>query len=129
MAKAYDVPADTVMCEVNLEVVLNAKASKTKFEPISKFPSVTRDLAFVVKKEVNVGDIIKAVKRQSKVLIKDVEVFDIYTGEHVEEGCKSIALSILFQAKDHTLKEEEINDIHNKILATLKKEFNAELRG
>ena len=68
-------------------------------------------------------------KRQSKVLIKDVEVFDIYTGEHVEAGYKSIALSILFQAKDHTLKEDEINEIHNKILATLKKEFDAQLRG
>jgi len=129
MAKAYDVPADTVMCELNLEVVLNSKAGKTKYEPISKFPSVTRDLAFVVKNEVKVGDIIKAVKRQSKVLINDVEVFDIYTGEHVEAGHKSIALSILFQAKDHTLKEDEINEIHNKILATLKKEFDAQLRG
>ena len=129
MAKKYGVPKDTVMCELNMEIILASKASKTKFEPISKFPSVTRDLAFVVKNEVKVGDIIKSVQKQNKTLIKAVEVFDIYTGEHVEEGCKSIALSILFQAKDHTLKEEEINEVHEKILAALKKEFDADLRG
>ena len=129
MAKKYDVTNDTVMLEANLEVLLKNKASKVKFEGISKYPAVTRDLAFVVKKEVKVGDIVDQIKRQGKSIIKNVEVFDIYTGEHVASDSKSIALSIVFQSNEKTLTDQEINDVHEKILAALKKTCNAELRG
>ncbi len=129
MAKQYEVDANTVMCEVNLEVLLNNKASKVKFEAISKFPQVTRDLAFVVKDEIKVASIVSAIKKQGKGMIQNVEVFDVYKGEHVQEGHKSIALSIHMQAKDHTLTEEEVNQVHEAILSVLKKDMNADLRG
>lgn len=126
MAKEYDVD-EVVMAELKLDVILNNKASKVKFEPISKFPSVTRDLAFVVKEDVKVADIIKAIKKNAKV-IRDVEVFDVYMGEHVEKGYKSIALSVVFQSNEKTLQDAEINEIHEKILTTLEKEVDAKLR-
>lgn len=129
MAKKYDVTNDTVMLEANLEVLLTNKASRIQFEEISKYPVITRDLAFVVKKEVRVGDIVNAIKKCSKSIIRSVEVFDVYTGEHVAEDSKSIALSILFQSKEKTLTDQEINELHHKILEVLKKEWNAELRG
>ncbi|MGN1343593.1 MAG: phenylalanine--tRNA ligase subunit beta, partial [Traorella sp.] len=128
MAKKYDVTKDTMILEANLEVLLSNKASKVKFEGISKYPSVTRDLAFVVKKDVKVGDIVDQIKRCGKI-IKSVEVFDIYTGEHVASDSKSIALSVVFQSNDKTLTDQEINDVFEKILVTLKKGCNAELRG
>lgn len=129
MAKKYDVSSDCVMMEANLEVLLNNKASKIKFEGISKYPSVTRDLALVVKKEIKAGDIVETIKRCDRAIVKNVEVFDVYTGEHVASDCKSIALSILFQSKEKTLTDQEINDVHQKILDALKKEYDAELRG
>lgn len=129
MAKAYDVDTNTVMCELNLEVILNNKAGKVKFEAISKFPQVTRDLAFVVKDEINVSDIVNAIKKQGKGIIQNVEVFDVYKGEHVSVGYKSIALSIHMQAKDHTLTDEEVNQVHDAILEVLKKDMDADLRG
>ena len=129
MAKKYDVSSDCVMMEANLEVLLNNKASKIKFEGISKYPSVTRDLALVVKKEIKAGDIVETIKRCDRSIVKNVEVFDVYTGEHVASDCKSIALSILFQSKEKTLTDQEINDVHQKILDALKKEYDAELRG
>lgn len=129
LAKKYDVSKDTVMLEANLEVLLNNKASKIKYEEISKYPAVTRDLAFVVKKDLPVGAIIEQIQRCGKGIIQNIEVFDVYTGEHVAEDSKSIALSILFQSNKETLKDEQINEVHNKILETLKKECNAELRG
>ncbi len=128
MAKKYDVPMDTFMCEVNLEILLNAKAGKVKYQPISKFPQVSRDLAFVVKQEVKVEDIVKAIRKHGKDIIQGVEVFDVYEGEHVEAGYKSIALSIIFQSSQRTLKDEEINEVHEKILTTLKNEVDAQLR-
>lgn len=129
MAKKYNVSDDTVMCELNLEIIINAKAGKIKYEAISKYPQITRDLAFVVKDEVKVADIIKAIRKNGKNVIRDVEVFDVYRGEHVEKGYKSIALSIVFQSSERTLKDDEINEIHENILATLKKDVDAQLRG
>ncbi len=98
MAKDFDTPKELVMFEGKLDVLLNNKASKVKYTPISKFPAITRDLAFVVKEEVKVAQITDAIRRCDRKLIKDIEVFDVYTGEHVEAGSNSIALSVIFQS-------------------------------
>ncbi|MEG0736469.1 MAG: phenylalanine--tRNA ligase subunit beta, partial [Longicatena sp.] len=131
LAKTYDIN-DTIAMEINLEILLKNKASKVKFSEVSKFPSVTRDLAFVVKEDVKVANIINSIKKNGKLgkenIIQNVEVFDVYTGEHVEKGNKSIALSITFQSFEKTLKDTEINSIHELILETLKKDVQAELR-
>ena len=118
-----------VMMEANLEVLLKNKASKVKFTPVSKFQQVTRDYAFVVEEDVKASAIMNAVRKCGKNVIKDMEIFDVYTGEHVEKGKKSIALSVVLQSDDHTLMDVELNEIHEKILMILKKEVNAELRG
>lgn len=132
MANAYGI-SETIAAELNLEIILKNKASKVKYSEISKYPSVTRDLAFIVQEDVRVGDIISSIKKNGKLdkenIIANIEVFDVYTGEHVEEGYKSIALSINFQSFEKTLKDSDINTIHNKILETLKTEVNADLRG
>ena len=127
MAKEYEV-SECVMAELNLEVILNNKTSKVKFEPVSKYPQIVRDLAFVAEKDLEVSSVIKAIKGCGKQIIKDVEVFDVYMGEHVENGYKSIALSITFQVNDRTLKDEEINTVHDQILKALKDKLNVALR-
>ena len=123
----------TVAMEVNLEIILSNKPSKVKYVEVSKYPSVNRDLAFVVKENVSAASIVLSIKKNGKIgkenVIRNVEVFDVYTGEHVEKGYKSIALSVTFQSDERTLKDEEINDIFTKILNTLKTELQAELRG
>lgn len=122
-----------MIAELNLEVILKNKAAKVKFKPISKYPSITRDLAFVVDDGVKVGQIAASIERHGKCgkenIITDIEVFDVYTGEHVETGKKSIALSITFQSQERTLKDEEINAVHQAILAALEKDVHAVLRG
>ena len=67
-------------------------------------------------------------KLEKENIIQNVEVFDVYTGEHVEKGSKSIALSIVFQSAQRTLKDADINEIHNRILETLEKDLHAQLR-
>ncbi len=123
----------TVAMELNLEIILSNKTSKVKFTEISKYPSVNRDLAFVVKEDVSAASIVAAIKKNGKLgkenVIRNVEVFDVYTGKHVEQGCKSIALSVTFQSDDRTLKDEEINTIFTKIIDTLQTELQATLRG
>lgn len=131
MAKAYGVN-DVVMMELSLDLLLNNKASKIKYVPISKYPQVTRDLAFVVEEQIKVEDIVKCIEQNGKIekenMIQDIEVFDVYTGEHMEKGYKSIALSITFQSKHKTLEDKEINAMHEAILDALAKQVNAQLR-
>lgn len=123
---------DLVMGEFILDVLLKQKKSKVKFEKLSKFPSVQQDFAFVVKKEVKIASIIEIIKKLGKIdreqIIQHVEVFDIYTGEHVEEGYKSVALSIEFQSMTHTLDESQIQHLRETILTTLNQQLNIELR-
>lgn len=131
MAKTYGV-SNVVMAECNMDVLLNNKAGKVKFTPMSKYPQVSQDLAFVVSDDVNVADIVSCIEKNGKLekemIIQDIEVFDVYMGEHVQEGYKSIALSIVLQSQTHTLTDKEINTIRDAILVALEKEVKAILR-
>ena len=95
---------------------------------ISKYPSVTRDIALVVKEDVLAGDIIRTIKKFGKSLVKDVQIFDVYQGEFLEEGTKSIAISIVYQDDTKTLVDSVISETERNILDALFKEYKAELR-
>lgn len=130
-AKRYGV-SGVVMAELNLEVLLKNKAAKVKYQPMSKYPAVNQDLAFVVDENVKVDDILSCIERHGKLekenIIQKIEVFDIYTGEHVEKGFKSIALSVCFQSSQRTLSEKEITQMREVLLTSLKNEIGAQLR-
>ena len=118
-----------VVLEINLEPLLDAKVSVVKMTPISKFPSVQRDLAFVLDKNIASGEVITAIKKIGKGLVSEAEVFDVYEGEHVAEGKKSMAITITYTNPNATLKEKEVTDMENAIKFELTKKFKAELRG
>lgn len=113
--------------EIDLAAVLSLGQGQAKAIVPPKFPSVKRDLAFIISKDADYLPIKKLIERQDH-LIKDVSIFDEYTGEGVEEGKKSLALSIVFRSDDETLKEETVNGVMEKIIASLNKEFGAEVR-
>ena len=94
---------------------------------ISKYPIVERDYAFIIKSEIPYSDIKKEIKKASS-LIKDVNVFDIYKGDKIADGYRSMALKIKLNSDDHTLKESEINDIDIKVRDIIGKKLLAELR-
>ena len=126
----YDLgKTSAVVLEMNLDSLLSAKVSITKMTPISRFPSVSRDLAFVVDKEVVSRDLIKTIKVTGKGLVSEAQVFDVYEGEHVGENKKSVAISVTYSSDDHTLGEKEIIEMENRIKFELTKQFHAELRG
>lgn len=126
-AKKFDLK-NVTYAELTLDPIFEAKAGRIKFTELPKFPAVTRDLAFVVDKQVSAQDITRAIATAGvKNILSNVEVFDVYEGEHVAEGKKSVALKLTYQA-DHTLKDDEITDAYNKILDNLAKRVKAELR-
>ena len=93
-----------------LDALMDVKKSKVKFVPISKYPSVQRDLAFVIDRQLPVENVVKVIEKQGRLdkemVIRDIEVFDVYQGEHMDPSKKSVALSIRFQSDKKTLKEE-----------------------
>lgn len=115
--------------ELKLDLLLESKASKVKFSAINRFPAVHRDIALVVEENIKAEQLMKTIKAAGKRMVKQVEVFDVYQGEHVESGKKSIALSIVYQSEDHTLTDQEIQEVHQTVLARLKKDCQAVLRG
>ena len=89
---------------------------------------VNRDFAFILDKEQEVGALIKMIQGVDNKLIKSVKIFDIYAGDKLEEGKKSVALSVEIQASDRTLTDEELQSLSGKIIETVRIKANGELR-
>ena len=113
--------------EINLEKLLTKKVGKMKYKELSKYPSVKKDLAVIIKKNVTAQEIATLIKKSAGSLLLNTEVFDVYTGKGIEENKKSLAYSLEFGTNDRTLTDEEINNIIDKIIANLEKN-GAEIR-
>jgi phenylalanyl-tRNA synthetase beta chain len=95
---------------------------------LSKFPAVERDFAFVMSKTVKVGDVVKEIRKAGAGLLTQVEVFDVYEGDKLERGQKSVAVRLTFQDKNATLQDQQVVDVSNKIVESLNKQFALTLR-
>ena len=125
----YDLgKSSAVVLEMDLEALLEAKVSETKMSPISRFPSVSRDLAFVLDATIPASDVIKTIKTVGRGLVNNCEVFDVYQGTGIAEGKKSMALSVTYRKDDGTLTDKEIGDIEDKIKFELSRSYKAEIR-
>ena len=116
-----------VVGEIDLAALLAMKTSQIKAEAPSKYPSVSRDLAFLIDENVSFEQIQREIKKADK-LIESVEIFDLYQGANILFGKKSMAISLTFLDKEKTLKDEEIKSLMNKVIALLKQRFGAEVR-
>lgn len=112
--------------EVKLSALQTGKLPQ--YERISKFPAVRRDLAIIVDRELPAAEIKASITKQAGQLLNKLEIFDIYQGESIEKGKKSVALGLTFQDPSRTLIDTEINDVIQGVVATLERDFNAKLR-
>ncbi|WP_210364974.1 phenylalanine--tRNA ligase subunit beta [Bacillus sp. REN3] len=120
---------ETYVFELSLKALLEAETAPLQYTPIPRFPSVTRDIALVVEKEAAAGDLKKVITEAGGKLLKDIQVFDLYEGEKMEPGKKSIAFSLKYFDPDKTLTDEDIAKAHNKVLKALEEKAGAVLRG
>jgi len=112
--------------ELDQDLLLNKHIPK--FKPLSKYPSVRRDIALIVKEEIAANEIINCIKGCAEPTLQDIVIFDVYRGKGVEEGSKSIALSLIIQDFSQTLTDSEIDAIFSKLLETLTTKIKAKLR-
>ena len=112
---------------MNLNGFISREIPNVKFAPLPKYQTVERDLAVIVREEVPAGDIIKTAKNADPLCVH-AELFDVYRGEQIEAGHKSVALSFTLSSPEKTLAEEEITTAFNNVLYSLEREFGAKLR-
>ncbi len=127
--KAHDIKDNHLaVLEMDLDALFNVKTSAKKIESISKYPSVSHDLALVVKDNVTSEDIIKEIHKVNRELIRNVEVFDVYRGEHIAEGYYSLALSVTYSSLEKTLTANETQALDEQIIKALETKFGITLR-
>lgn len=119
---------DVYILEIDLDKLLNKKVGKMKYKEVSKYPSIKKDLAIVVEKEITSQDISVLIKKFGGSLLNKIEVFDVYEGKGIPENKKSIAYSLTFEKLDRTLTDDEINLTMDKIIQGLENKLKAELR-
>lgn len=115
------------VAEIDLMELSKYRNLKIKYNKIVKYPEVTRDLAIVLDKDVAVGNLLDDIKKSSEY-IESVDIFDIYTGDKIEAGKKSVAISIILRKKDGTLDDNEIKKSVDKILTVINKKYNGNIR-
>ncbi len=124
---AYGIGERAYVAVLDMPSIVEKATFDRKYEGIARFPAVMRDISMVVPKEVMVGQIEEIISVRGGKILESYELFDVYEGEQIQEGCKSVAYSIVFRAKDKTLEEAEIMAVMKKILNGLKS-LGAELR-
>ena len=113
---AYSIGTRAYIAVIDIPSVLEFATFDRKYKGIAKFPAVSRDLSMVVPKAVSAGQIEDMIRQRGGKIMESCELFDIYEGDQVKEGCKSIAYSITFRADDRTLTDDDITGAMKKIL-------------
>ena len=116
VADNYDIGVKTYVAVLDMPNVVPFASFDRKFVGVAKYPSVSRDISMVVPKDILVGDIEALIRQRGGKLLESYSLFDIYEGDQIKEGFKSVAYSIVFRASDHTLTDDEIGAAMKKIL-------------
>ncbi|MDQ0160224.1 phenylalanine--tRNA ligase subunit beta [Alkalibacillus salilacus] len=120
---------ETYVFDVNLDALLDVTNTQAGYKPITKYPAIAQDLAFVVDQSTPAAELAEAIKEKGQPHLESVRVFDVYEGEHMETGKKSVAFNLIFQHQERTLTDEEIDQARTNIVEHLQAEYNAILRG
>ncbi|MDN4612791.1 phenylalanine--tRNA ligase subunit beta [Arthrobacter burdickii] len=122
---AQDLPARTVALEINADLLFDAAADVIVARPLSTYPPATQDVALVVESGVVAGDVLETLREGAGELLEDVSLFDVYTGQGIGEGRKSLAFALRFRAPDRTLTADEASAARDAAVALAAERFGA----
>ncbi len=132
LAEEKDLPENVYVFELHLEPLIafldQAYLQTPKFKAYSTYPTIERDIAFFAPIDLTVADIVNAMRKAGGRTLVNVKLFDEYKGENVEQGKRSLAFNLVYRAIDKTLKDSDVDPIHNKVRKSLTKQFTVELR-
>lgn len=128
VGRKYGIETPVYIGELDFENVFLNIGTDVKFKELPKYPAVTRDIAMLVDKTVPVADIEEVVKKASGKLLESINLFDVYEGEQIPEGKKSVAYSAVYRALDRSLTGDEVQKVFDKVLKNLENQLGAQLR-
>ena len=127
--KNYDISIPVYAAELSFDAIFDAADMTIDYKPLPKFPAVSRDFSFVCDEEIEVGTIEEVMAKAAGKLCEDVKLFDIFRGEKIGVGKKSVAFRVILRASDRTLTVEEVDKVSNKILKDLSFKLGLNIRG
>ena len=128
VAKNYGVDAEVYCAELSFEALFSVKGGIPVYKPLPRFPATTRDIAVVCDSAIPVGELKDCILENGGVYLTDCTLFDVYTGERVAEGKKSVAFSLTMRAEDQTLTDEHAEGTVKAVLEALEKQYSAVIR-
>lgn len=124
----YGIAARGCGCECDFNALSELADTRRYYTPLPRYPSTARDIALLVDDAVQVADIETLIRKNGTEMLEEVALFDVYRGKQVPEGKKSVAFTLTYRAKDRTLTDQEVVDVHEGVLSSLREELNAVLR-
>ena len=109
-------------------VVTELSDTEIVYRQLPKYPSTSRDIALLVEEDLEVGSIEKIIKEAGTEILREVKLFDVYRGQQVEDGKKSVAFTLTYRHNEKTLTDEDVTKVHQGVLENLKEKLNATLR-
>jgi len=128
VADNFDCPYDTYIAVLEIKKLVDNADMVREYKPLPRYPAVSRDIAILINDNIPVRDIEKALKRKGGEYLEEIKLFDVYKGEQVPEGKKSVAYTLVFRSPDRTLVDDEVNRAVGDMINELKMEFGAVLR-
>lgn len=128
VADNFECPARTYIAVLDIKTMIENSNMTKEYKGLPKYPAIVRDIALVVKNEIPVKDIEAVIRQFGDTILEEIKLFDVYKGEQVPEGMKSVAYTLTFRSPDKTLTDDEVNRVMENILNGLKTDLNATLR-
>jgi len=126
--KNFGIKQDVFFFDLDLDLISGLRPEPKSFKKLPKFPSVNWDIAFVVPDTVASGELLKAIDNAKEKLVESAQIFDIYRGDGVDEGCKSVAISLTYRSTKQTLDDKTVNKVHQRLIKMLEDKFQGKLR-
>ncbi|MCI5941656.1 MAG: phenylalanine--tRNA ligase subunit beta [Ligilactobacillus animalis] len=127
-AKEYKLKQRVYVFELDLQKVIELPKAAKLYTPVSKYPSITRDIALAVSTDVTNQQIEDCIRKNGGAFLKDIKLFDVYQGEHIMAGFKSLAYTLVYSDPNATLQDEAVTKAFEKVQAKLVEEFEADIR-
>jgi len=128
VADNFECPARTYIAVLDIKPMIENSSMEREYRGLPKYPATERDIALVIRDGIPVKDIETVIRRSGGSILEEIKLFDVYRGEQVPEGMKSVAYTLTFRSPDRTLTDDEVNRIMENILDRLKTELDATLR-
>lgn len=126
--KNFDIKQPLFFFDLDMDGLARQPMVAKKHAPLPRFPTVNRDIALLVPVETAAGDMLAAIRGAGEKLLEAAEIFDVYRGNSIEAGFKSVAISVTYRSAEKTLKDEVVNKVHQKLISMLESRFQGRMR-